>query len=253
MPTHTLFPPFHPQKSWRAVDDRIRGGSSVSHLDPLAEPSAGAVRFWGTLDTQTLGGAGFASQCHAFEQGLRLPQDEYAGLAITFSAPSAKQPAPHHPASTEKPKPVKPYEYTLTLKTSTPSLRPDGRRESTISYEHTFPLPTNTTASSRLVIPWHAFEATYRGRPLPATDPTYIPLDPGSTTRDGKARGGIAEMSIMCRSAFGRQEGEFDLRVIRIEAVGVEERAWDLEAQGKGRRFRGTLFSLQPGYPVRLM
>lgn len=244
MPTHALFPPFYPHKAWRAIDDRIRGGSSVSHLDPL--PTSSGVRFWGTLDTQTLGGAGFASQCHTFEVGLKLPRDEYAGLAITVSSPLPTSSDTH--ASMEKHGPVKPYEYTLTLKTSTPSLRPDGRRESTISYEHTFPIP-GSTSPTRLTIPWHAFEATYRGRTLPATDPAYVPLDPGSTTPDGKQKGGIAEMSLMCRSAFGRQEGEFDVRVMSIEAVGVEEGgkgAWDLEAQGGGRRFRGTypLFSL---------
>lgn len=31
---HPIFPPFHFHK-WRAVDDRVRGGSSVSHIGPV--------------------------------------------------------------------------------------------------------------------------------------------------------------------------------------------------------------------------
>ena len=47
--------------TWTAVDDRVRGGSSVSYLKPSAGVTNGAV-FYGNLDTKTLGGAGFASQ-----------------------------------------------------------------------------------------------------------------------------------------------------------------------------------------------
>lgn len=82
-PSHSrlIFPPFHCGTAWRTVDDRIRGGSSISHLE-LYQPhragedtpessvsdvegetwvkvqsassksatnNDGAVRFWGTL------------------------------------------------------------------------------------------------------------------------------------------------------------------------------------------------------------
>lgn len=242
MPTHTIFPPFHPHKSWRAIDDRIRGGSSVSHLDPLKGNSEGAVRFWGTLDTRTLGGAGFASQCRSFEEVLWLPEAEFKGLAVTVITEESQASSK---GEAEKDGPREPYEYTVTLKTSVPDLRPDGRRESTISYEYTFTVPRHIKGSAspqhqRIVIPWHAFTATYRGRTLPSTDPSYVPLDPGSTSPDGKKKGGIHELSLMCRSGFGRQEGEFELGVVRIEAVGVEEPGMDLEAQRNAqRRFRG--------------
>ena len=57
-----VFPPFKFDR-WRAVDDRVRGGSSTSHLDPVhlhhsaegtdlsTEKSAkgDAARFWGHL------------------------------------------------------------------------------------------------------------------------------------------------------------------------------------------------------------
>ena len=57
--TTSIFPPWDiPQ--WHAVDDRVRGGSSVSHLDSIVIPlnDAGkrkgvAARFWGTLGEST--------------------------------------------------------------------------------------------------------------------------------------------------------------------------------------------------------
>jgi len=47
-----LFPPFHAPEKWRAVDDRIRGGSSTSHLEPIRHKSKDnqdGVRFHGEL------------------------------------------------------------------------------------------------------------------------------------------------------------------------------------------------------------
>lgn len=55
-----IFPPFDAPSSWRAVDDRVRGGASVSHLEPIYESSYKdegekekarqiGVRFWGEL------------------------------------------------------------------------------------------------------------------------------------------------------------------------------------------------------------
>ncbi|KAJ9127751.1 hypothetical protein QFC24_000034 [Naganishia onofrii] len=230
-PTLPIFPPFHPHTKWRAVDDRIRGGSSVSHLDTLdtTQSHAGAAaRFWGTLDITTLGGAGFASQCHTFEpRALRLCKEEYQGLAITFDV---TPPAPA-PVEEEKPK-----HFTLVLKGSIPPLRPDGRRESTLSYEYTFINTSCTSTSSTTIdnpheqqhqrrtitIPWSDFSPTYRGRPITPKDPQYTPLDPGSVDpRNGEEQGGIAEISLMCRSGFGKQQGEFELVVRRIEAVRV--------------------------------
>ncbi|KAJ9125082.1 hypothetical protein QFC22_000035 [Naganishia vaughanmartiniae] len=262
MSTRTLFPPFHPHTQWRAVDDRIRGGSSISHLDTTSNHAA---RFWGTLDITTLGGAGFASQCHTFEpRALRLCKDEYEGLAITFDV-TARSEKVRGEEGKEKPK-----HFTLVLKGSVPPLRPDGRRESTLSYEYTFvnaastssspESATMTTKQRTITIPWTDFSATYRGRPITPKDPQYTPLDPGSADSNGKEQGGVAELSLMCRSGFGKQEGEFELVVHRIEAVRVggaaaaasagmggkesddlEKQAWD-EAVHKARpqgRFPG--------------
>jgi hypothetical protein len=49
-----LFPPFNAPEKWRAVDDRIRGGSSTSNLEPIRHESKtnqDGVRFFGELGT----------------------------------------------------------------------------------------------------------------------------------------------------------------------------------------------------------
>jgi hypothetical protein len=37
----TIFPPFNPQTTWRAVDDRVRGGSSHSYLEQYCQLVSG--------------------------------------------------------------------------------------------------------------------------------------------------------------------------------------------------------------------
>jgi hypothetical protein len=37
----TIFPPFNPQTTWRAVDDRVRGGSSHSYLEQYCKLVSG--------------------------------------------------------------------------------------------------------------------------------------------------------------------------------------------------------------------
>lgn len=165
-------------------------------------------------DISTLGGAGFASQTHTFEPTLSLSPSHYSALAITLLAP------PLDPSVSAAP----PRQFTLTLKTSLPADRPDGRRESTISYEHTFPSPVRAPTSpsplppappARLVVPFAQFTPTFRGREVPSSDERYVSLEDELRKRHG----GIVEMGIMCRSGFGKQEGDFELFVGRIEAV----------------------------------
>lgn len=52
-----IFPPFDAPEKWRAVDDRIRGGSSTSHFEPIRHGKDGSgpegVRFFGELGTFT--------------------------------------------------------------------------------------------------------------------------------------------------------------------------------------------------------
>lgn len=177
--------------AWEAVDDRIRGGSSTSHLTlPSDSSSAVGVRFYGHLDTSTLGGAGFASR--AYRRPVPLPSSEYDGLRIRY-----------RPNQPEK---GRPNEFTIILKTILAGTRPDGRRESTTSYEYSFDSSSASSSSiHHLDMPFDEFKPFYRGRPqsdAPALDPAEI-----------------KELSIMCRSQFDKQSGDFELFVESIAAT----------------------------------
>lgn len=71
-------------------------------------------------------------------------------------------------------------------------------------------------------IPFDDFIPTYRGRPVHPADPKYKPFDPA----------GIYEVSLMCRSDFGKQEGEFELVLESIEA-------WERDGDKNGREGKG--------------
>jgi hypothetical protein len=140
---------------WISVDDRVRGGKSVSHLD-ISDPKFRAT-FHGTLDIKTLGGAGFASQKTApelFPEGLDL--SDYHALVIDV----------HQTASDHK-------TYTLILKDneSLPK-RPDGREQSSVSWEHDCRL--GSSSGGRLVMRFSDFKPTYRGRPKPDAEPLNL-------------------------------------------------------------------------------
>ncbi|GAA95755.1 uncharacterized protein L969DRAFT_92879 [Mixia osmundae IAM 14324] len=174
-------------RGWSAVDDRVRGGSSISHLDPIDDGRR--ARFWGTLDTKTLGGAGFASQSYLGR--LRLARSSYAGLEVRYAASTAKE--------------GQPTRFVITLKQTEPEKRSDGRIESRTSYEYRFDAASTSSSTVTKLALWSDFEPTYRGR----AQPDAPALDPAQ----------IRELSVMCRSDFARQEGDFELFLISISAV----------------------------------
>ena len=55
-----LFPLWRPATDWTPQNDSLRGGSSTSRLE-IPDGETGRAVFHGTLDSKTLGGAGFAS------------------------------------------------------------------------------------------------------------------------------------------------------------------------------------------------
>lgn len=59
--------------------------------------------------------------------------------------------------------------YTVTLKDEVLPKRPDGREQSTVSWEYDFVVGDATGA--KVVIPLADFEPTYRGRPKPDAEP----------------------------------------------------------------------------------
>lgn len=148
------------------------------------------------IDITALGGAGFASQSTTFESPrLSLPSATYSGLSIDLLLPSS--PASGSEKQGGKVEPVQPRKHVLVLKNTKPPTRPDGRRESVISYEFEFDVEDLACGSSselasdeekhiggekrkrevQVSAEWSDFKATYRGRPkedAPPLDPSDI-------------------------------------------------------------------------------
>lgn len=187
---------------WQEVSDRVRGGISVAHLDLInsSDRGSGGVRFHGTLDTSTLGGAGFASVAYRPHEALKLPRSQFTAIYLELS--------PSIPADHVR-------RFTLALKNEPLSRGPDGRQESTTSYEFEISLPEtiNSTADPQpkldqrvsVVVPFDELQPTYRGRPK-----TDAPKFNSSH---------LTELSIMCRSYFDQQTGPFDLSIFRLGVV----------------------------------
>ncbi|KAK5120529.1 hypothetical protein LTR85_006184 [Meristemomyces frigidus] len=172
---------------WTASDDRVRGGKSLSYID-CSDQKIG--RFHGNLDIKTLGGAGFASQ-RTTGDDRKWDLEKYAGIKLHIAKGDKKR-------------------YTFILKDELLSPNPEnGREQATISYEADFGLPPQTqpgeTHDRSVFIPWKSFNPTYRGKLKKDADP----LD---TTQ-------IKRISIMMRSFFGTQEGDFSLSIRSITAV----------------------------------
>lgn len=227
--------------TWTAVDDRVRGGSSQSYLDAIpptntTQNSTNAVRFYGTLDTSTLGGAGFASR-----STKALSNSSNSGPTLR---PTANDDADTG-AADDKIWDLSDYTalrltilkadsriYTLTLKDNPPAAkRADGRERAAVSWEVDFYVlsqksPTSSSPptfsgtdslspiSARksgeawsVTLPFSAFRATYRGKDMPDAKPLRTSE--------------IRRFGLMMRSFFERegQAGEFEIVLGRLEAV----------------------------------
>ncbi|QRV79609.1 complex I intermediate-associated protein CIA30 [Ceratobasidium sp. AG-Ba] len=178
-----IFPPWC-VSDWETVDDRVRGGKSVSEL---CERGNG-VLFDGNLDIVTLGGAGFASQRYRFPDGpISIPLTKYTGIRIKL------EPAVCSPRA--------PDEFTFILTTAP---RPDGRIESRVNWEVAF-----TSSQPVVELPFGSFKATYRGSPV----------EPAPVLDTSK----VFDVSIMCRSGFGAQAGKFWLGLLEVEAISTQD------------------------------
>ena len=121
----------------------MRGGSSQSYLSI----SGSSACFHGTLDTKTLGGAGFASQ-RTTGENRSWDLSAYDGIFLDLGGVDSKK-------------------YTLTLKDELLPPMPDGREQSSISFEYDF----DAKSGLGVFVPWHAMKATYRGREQNDTKP----------------------------------------------------------------------------------
>lgn len=135
----------------------MRGGRSQSYLDCPAGTNKAVFR--GTLDITALGGAGFASQrtVDRTEEGGQPSSwdvSAYDGLRLKVLREGGDGKT-----------------YTLTLKDEVLPKRPDGRDQSTVSWEYDFVSPTSGDGGGPgdqvLYVPWSDFKPTYRGKPKP--------------------------------------------------------------------------------------
>ena len=147
--------PWFPQP-WTTTDDRLRGGASQSYLSPLPNNSA---RFYGHLDTSTLGGAGFASQFSPIPEKGPWNLSAYDGLEIELGKGDGKV-------------------YTLILKDgSQVEKRDDGREKAGVSWEVEFKAGGDRSEDgddgirrgrdgAKVWVPWGDLKPTYRGKEI---------------------------------------------------------------------------------------
>ncbi|KAJ5163946.1 uncharacterized protein N7500_005776 [Penicillium coprophilum] len=134
-----LFGPDWDINRWTASDDRVRGGSSVSKLEPTQE----GVIFHGNLDIETLGGAGFASQRTVGNEQI-WDLTGYDGLELRVVPLDGKR-------------------YTFSLTDEIPQRRPDNREQSALVWEYDF-CPSEIGRTVRMS--WKNLRPTYRGKPV---------------------------------------------------------------------------------------
>ncbi len=142
---------------WTTTDDRVRGGASQSYLSSLPNDCA---RFYGHLDTSTLGGAGFASQFNPTDAAADGSWDlsAYDGIEIVVIKGGGKV-------------------YTLILKDEFPlEKRDDGRGKAGVNWEVEFRAgkedgettekssDSDKSKSTTIWVPWEMFKATHRGK-----------------------------------------------------------------------------------------
>ena len=134
-----IFGPDWDLSRWTSSDDRVRGGSSVSNLDPIPE----GVLFRGNLDIETLGGAGFASQRTVGDEQI-WDLTGHDGVELHIGPSDGKL-------------------YTFSLTDEIPPQRPDGREQSALVWEYDF-CANDTGPEVR--ISWKDLKPTYRGKPV---------------------------------------------------------------------------------------
>ncbi|KAK5167953.1 uncharacterized protein LTR77_006520 [Saxophila tyrrhenica] len=209
-------------EDWTASDDSVRGGKSESHL----EIDGDTARFHGTLDIKTLGGAGFASQ-RTTGDDREWNLSDYAGIQLDVAKGDKKR-------------------YTFILKDEL--LPPDeksGREQSTISWECDFELPPQTkpgdVCDKSVYIPWDSLNPTYRGKLKKDADPLDLKK--------------IKRISIMMRSFFGSQEGDFSLKIKTLAALEKAPKSAGLKSPSvydPQRLEDGTnAIAQQPNRPLR--
>jgi hypothetical protein len=119
----------------------------------LGESETPVAAFTGLLDITALGGAGFASQRTVHYYPV-IDLSAYDALVLDIATSDQKR-------------------YTFVLKDTILPKRPDGREQSSVSWEHEFQCP-GYNGSGRVVMNLKDFKPTYRGRPHPDAEPLNL-------------------------------------------------------------------------------
>ncbi|KIO30357.1 hypothetical protein M407DRAFT_155587 [Tulasnella calospora MUT 4182] len=194
--------------------------------------------FSGVLDTKTLGGAGFASQKYRFSEPLNLDSARYSGLRFKLVSCDfnydSKSSSSSSASSATRYSP--PNEFTITL-TTVPL--PHQKPKSRVTWESHFEVPQKTgegdswaqVQTFKLDLPFESFSPVYRGRPVPGArsqppqvgddgqSMQYLLEEDSEDERPVFNTEHIYEFGLMCRSEFGKQEGQFCLGLLKVEAI----------------------------------
>lgn len=202
---------------FKASDDRVRpGGVSVSVLDVGPSPSDAsrtAATFHGHLNSTALGGSGFASQrtVDPFNADLTGASGLVVEIIVPKSSASNGGGACTPSSSSSSccsADGKKGKTFALTLKNDVLPALPDGRDQSTVSWEYAFcvlPEQGDQVKTRRVEMPLSGFKATNRGREV----------------KDAKLDlANIKRISFMMRSFFGNQDGDFKLTMNYLAAMG---------------------------------
>ncbi|EPS45854.1 hypothetical protein H072_306 [Dactylellina haptotyla CBS 200.50] len=201
---------------WTASDDRVRGGKSQSYLRVSDDKSI--ATFYGNLDIEALGGAGFASQRTTASAGGPWDLSEATGIFIGLESLDDRI-------------------YTIVVKDEILPKRPDGREQSTTSYEFSFSVSTEASEDSNLQSRWgNSLAECSTKEPYAMTSNAdfvtiYIPWEFLRPYYRGKRKpdapeldtSNIQRISIMCRSMFGLQHGDFSMDIKYILAVSTND------------------------------
>ncbi|KAK4444673.1 complex I intermediate-associated protein 30-domain-containing protein [Podospora aff. communis PSN243] len=185
-----------------AQTDQARGGKSTCRFDQEDDPTS--VIFTGSLDPNSLDPpAAFAAMRTV--ESWTCPEDlsGYDAFIVDVKSSDRKQ-------------------YTLVVKDTPLVRRPDGRVASTVSWEHDFRCDI-ANGSGRIILHFTGFKPFFRGRPIEDDRQPELKWN------------NVKSISIMCRSHFGNQEGEFTMQLYSISAYRYRDSSPEPSKGGSGK------------------
>lgn len=174
------------EKSFVAVDDRVRQGKSQSYLTVFENNTAS---FNGFLDTKTLGGAGFATQSVESEDPI-YDFTGYSGLELLFGNYDGKK-------------------YSIDLSNAYSHFTPNGSKASKVDFQSSFGIEDiyeKVGDVHKIYFPFDKFVPIERGREVKNPRPILNLLE-------------IRKVAFQIRSFFNEQSGSFSINLISLSLV----------------------------------